>query len=951
MTDGSYNGWWAVTLVAVVVVLSMVGGSAFVAGPAQATAPETIDNIGDEVIYIGQSVRVNVSDEFDVDEDDQMFFYEIEQGEVASTVQTPDVDENKTVVLETDRIDPGDGPLFALNNQSGLGGHIEFTVIEQEFEADWEQDTVTGDDEGVALEFDSNRDDYNVTVSADGLEYDELNATFVHNGSDLEEVTDADHLPLDRLGYDRDDGDGVEELRDDGYITLDLAGSDDLEAELVANVTNLDDAVGLPDRGEYDFEVLVTDTIAGDEATLDVGELRATFDEELYTSPAGDLVEVTVELEATDEAWIQFGDEDAGFVDIVYVADDSDSGQATFVANTRLVGTDHSNIDGVNPGDTDVVYYSEDDTVESYIHDYEIANQGSNVGNAKFFDGSDLQTATELDFDEYLVELEALSPGDDPHEQLARPLQPVDYSLVADRRHHFVAEDGETSVDDQIGSAELDLVQPSVRDVTTYTGPGGDADDVLEVDDLREDLTERDAVAIGDRAVIGFETTGLVGSMATIDYVENDNDITEGVTEGFSPNVLSKLAVESSEWETDGIRFRFDGPEQPNREANTLALDTAADRDAFVLTELQHAETDPGYLYVVVDSDSEPFDTDLEDGETFDVELEYLGADERYQFDESGDVFGGVGDDRDDPAFPYYRGGFSATAETPMTFETPSVTFDRTDDGTVQVAPEEDAVISGQTNVAPGTQASVAVRLPPPEGSLPDEDPSFLEREAVAIEPDGSFTAELDLENRVLGEAADVVFAVEREPIATVDGQFSDIDDVRAPFFEATVDVPDAVDPGTSITVNATVRNVGDDGGSGDFRLMVDDDVETSESIDLDPGEETTIETTVDAGDEDGTIDFIASTPDEATSSTVVVGTGGDTGSTADDTDDSADDTGGEPESIEDDPDEGMIGGAIPGFGAGLAALALVLSLVVGRIAADRGGGDGSRNESSTGKN
>jgi len=90
-------------------------------------------------------------------------------------------------------------------------------------------------------------------------------------------------------------------------------------------------------------------------------DVDADFSQGTYTQTAGDLVEMTVELEDTSSGYVQFGDEEAGFIDILYVEDDGGTDdEVTFMVNTRTVGTD---------ADFDQVYFSEDDIVESQIHD------------------------------------------------------------------------------------------------------------------------------------------------------------------------------------------------------------------------------------------------------------------------------------------------------------------------------------------------------------------------------------------------------------------------------------------------------------------------------------------------------------------------------------------------------------------------------------------------------
>ncbi|MFD1585447.1 BGTF surface domain-containing protein [Halorientalis brevis] len=823
--------------------------TASLTGTAAATnAPLEVagNDLPSSAIYLGQELEVGVTgssnQDFEVDDGETVFFYELLDGDDIRLIDTETV-ENGEITLDTATLD--DGGQFAINNRSSDEAYqTEFGILEQEFDAEWSQETVTETDEAVALEISSNRDPaYNVTISADGLDYDELNATFIHPGTGLTEVTDPSHLPLDRLGFDRDEGDGLRELRNSGYITLNLSTSTRFanEEEIVANFTNVDAEEGLAAGEEYEFEIFVTDTTASDNVTLQTGETTAEFDQELYTRAAGDLAEFSVSLGATDEAWVQFVDPDSNFVDVLYLSDDDNDGEVTFTANTRLVGTDHASVSGLSDDDTDVVYHSSGDTVTSHIHDEAIANRGTAVTSATFYDET-VADENELTFSEYVEDVN----GNSPTAQLSRPLQPTDYDLVVANNGRFVAEDGEPTVDDEIGSAEFDLVQPSIRDVHTWAAPRGQADEESTVADLSPDLTARDEIALGDRAVVQFNATGLVGAMATIDYVENGNDITDGLEEGFPPNVLHELAVGETAWEGEGIHFSFEGEKLVNRDRNEIALAGASDSDAYVLVDQQTAEDNVGVVNVVVDTDAEPFDDGLQDGERFETGLLYDAAGSAFSFDGAGPL-GGQNGDETNPAYPYFPDGFreNVTEAAAITFGEPTVRFANTDgegdDETVQLAPDTDALVSGTTNVAPGSEAMVSVRLTPPDQQLPEEDPSFLARQQVDVEDDGSFSTELDLGSRVVGEEGYVQFQVGEETIDTYDVVFRNVSQVEEPYFDVTVDAPAQTAYNATFDVSATVTNTGDSAGTGELAIAVDGDTAVRGVFDLDRGESETL--------------------------------------------------------------------------------------------------------------
>lgn len=794
-----------------------------------------------------------------------------------------------------------DGDADDIDDTSDLDGNdtIQFTVEEQDLDADWAEDAASSADDAVELELDStNRGtDFNVQISADDLDYEDLKDLFGH----LPEAQVNDVPSTQRQG----DQPRFDQRADGDEITLQ---ADD---ELIADFENAD-----LDPGEYEFELEVTDAEGFATATIVFGEDQIEFDQNLYTRAAGDLVEITVDMQFTDEAWLLLGGAEAGFADVLYVEDDTGNDQVTVVANTRLMGADHSAIDGIEEEDSEVVYYAGDDTVESYVHDIAVpdGDLGPNVERARFYDDEDMDA--EISFEEYLQELDLIGPGEDATDQISRPLEPSDYALVADRERNFVAEGN--GVDDVVGSTAIDLVQPSVRGVTTWIGPEGDADDETTVDGLLDGLTERNDAAIGDRAVVQFETTGIVGAMAAIDYAENGNDIDDGLENGFDTNVLHELAAANDDWAGEGIAFEFEQLEATtNQVPSELDLANAADGDAYVLVEQQESEGDDGGLYVAIDTDGDPFTRDLRDGTRFSVELTYEGGEEdRFRFD--GGALGGADGDTTAAAYPYFDVDVTRTVEAEFEFDDPTVTFDNQEGDVVQLAPEENSIVGGETNLAPGTEATVAVRITPPQDLLPDEDPSFLATQTVEVEADGTFGAELDLGERVVGEEAFVQFGIDEEPIAVVPAEFSDVAEAQAPFFDVTIDAPDSVDSGETFEVTATTTNVGDEDGTAELSVTVDGDAVVRGVFDLDSGasEALTEELTAEAGN----IEIVAATQDETATKTVEVGGDGDDTETEDEAPGAPAEEDGPDEGLPDDPDDD----GLPGFGVGVALIGVL---------------------------
>ena len=483
------------------------------------------------------------------------------------------------------------------------------------------------------------------------------------------------------------------------------------------------------------------------------------------------MVRVVVELEDADEALIQFGSEESGFIDILYVEDDTGNDEVEFYVNTRTIGT----------GAADVVY-SPDDIVASFI-DSEF-DFGDFELQPRFIDGDSLSDGEfdadpEASFAGYLDELDLLSNANHhPTRQIVRPIQPADYDLAATSNDVFYADDGESSLEDEDGFAILDLVAPELGETTVWVGPEADADDADSIADLIDDspLSESDGtIALDDLLVARIEATGLYGHMVAI---EGSFEPVTGEGEGFAANTLYEL----TEREGEGIAFTFEDTDTVgNQDANALRLEDADDGDVFVLVD-----NEAGELYVIVDTKSDDsFDRTLQTGATFEIELAYgTDDDDRFRFASGDDgagndrfadsvprlgPLGGADGDTDEAAYPYFRAGESAATAATVTFEPRSAAFENTADGVVRLTPTGDAVVSGTTTVAPGSAAQLRVRQR-------GDTESFLQTRSVDIDADGSFEATFDFSAREIGDEARVSLRVGGSVVHQQNGLFVDAD-------------------------------------------------------------------------------------------------------------------------------------------------------------------------------
>ena len=368
----SYREKGRALFLSAIMILSMVAGSAALAGSAAATAPSDelkndgdFNGLADSIRYEGQSFNVTF-DTTTAPGSNWAGEENVYLAEVASRDDTSDIDGYGDVTtitntsnsagtfvgeVDLDGVDSGEYVISNASTAVDATKSNSFSVQSQDFSASFEDDSVDDTDNESVLDLESDRTstDYNLTVSVSGpdtFDADMIEDVFdAQNGTEAT-VVDSDNLPLDELDYDRDDGDNIDDIRDDDYVTLNLGSSSNYsniqDDELLLNFTKLSEESGLPDSGEYEFEFLVADTGATATDTIQISESdqSASFTEGAVTAAAGDIATFEFELEDTDDAWVQIGDEDSDFVEVLYVEAEEESEPVSISVNTRLLGTD-----------------------------------------------------------------------------------------------------------------------------------------------------------------------------------------------------------------------------------------------------------------------------------------------------------------------------------------------------------------------------------------------------------------------------------------------------------------------------------------------------------------------------------------------------------------------------------------------------------------------------------
>ena len=482
----------------------------------------------------------------------------------------------------------------------------------------------------------------------------------------------------------------------------------------------------------YDFEIRALDTGATADASVTVteAELDGSFGREEYRSPAGDLVEISVNLGAADSGYVLVGgdrlsdpDVPTGYFDVLYV-----DGDATITVNTRLVGTNVS---------TDAAYES-DATVVSYAHEYGASTPAAET-----------DTFAELTFEdaagEAIADDLASFRGAAGTGSLPGPLVPQRYRLTVGAGDTIILrDDGVVEPDRAFDRSHLILTEPELREeIELFTTLGGSASGAASIEDLRDAGLERDAVTKGDRLVFGFEATGIWGALTHL----SDRETVFGGESGAAP-LNDLLAVE----EGVTLTVRQTNPGR-NERRTELDLGSASTGDAYLFYEGAETFDDlgdgptAGTIYLVLDTrDGTGFTDDISPGDEFEVEFGFEGSEgDRYRYADVGGeqpapfAAKSAFDDRIDEQFPYWGvddGGVSVTRT--VTIQERTLEYDRiTDAGELLVRPTAEASITGQTTLLPAT--ALTAEFVSDAGPTPS-----VETNAVDIDEDGNFSVGAD---------------------------------------------------------------------------------------------------------------------------------------------------------------------------------------------------------------
>ncbi|MFC7041715.1 hypothetical protein [Halonotius sp. GCM10025705] len=391
--------------------------------------------------------------------------------------------------------------------------------------------------------------------------------------------------------------------------------------------------VGIND-GDYDFDFSAADTEATASASVTAAELDAdaSFESGTSTTGAGDIAEFNFTLSDTDETYVQIGSEDSSFVDVLYVSADDADEPIEIEMNTRLAGS--------SAGKDAVYNYDNVDTLESEVHSNNGISSDNLIRGVNLYenDGNQFTGADDADFESYLDAMDIIDEeaGQTKLDQLARPLQPTEYEIAvagaAGETNVFDADSG-GEANNQLGGKTLQLTQPEIGDITVHTAPEGDADGTTDVQELVDDATPREEVAVDDRLVVQVEATGLYGALVagagsdSTDATVLDPDW-DRLDEGASTTVLNDVIDNTGEQ----ITFEVTGEDDTGNQA-PLEVDLANNANSETYLVL---DNENGQFFLVADTSTDSAFANgaaPDEATTFTAELEYDAdnADNRFE--------------------------------------------------------------------------------------------------------------------------------------------------------------------------------------------------------------------------------------------------------------------------------------------------------------------------------
>jgi len=660
---------------------------------------------GDNNVFRGEVIAVEADE--GVDEDDRSVEVEEDDGGIVSSGVYED--NSDVYVVNTDDLDTGQK-----YNVSVSGNEQEsFTLSDLNMAVNIDDDVGDGanidEDDTLAV---------NVSINRGG---EEANAT----------LFDADG--------DKVKSSQIKKLSANNNVVFDFGSVSEDDGPYTVEVTDLPTGV----TAESD-QINVSESEDGD----------ASFETSSVQDEVGDVTNITVQVDNTEDAVINVGDQNEdNYVIQGQLEDDDGDGEVTVQFNSYAAGTSESvdlNADG-EPVEGE-------ETVEETV--------GGNTV---------LSVPGDDDID---VVLEKGSFAENRYQLSDDALEAGSYSInvsAGSTTSKDLGSNNDNSFEaDSVGTLRLN--ENSVESMQTWAAPS-DADigndDVDVYDRIGVNLTQSDDIASDDVVVHQIEASGIEGALET---AQEDGDA-NSVTDAFS-NVVDTNG-DTSDGVGDAGLTLYVNRTDVGANADPYAIDFSEGASEEALTVVEDADNNT-YFVAVDTSDVEFYDTDKTIVSEEDTQINATFA---------------VKDDS-----PISDDSTSASALYSTSERNAELNLDS--DGLVTVSAAAGQEVSGETNVAPGTELEV-------EMESENEANPFVLRPETDVGPNGTYTATADFSDYSAGTNFSVQ-TVDDSSVSISDTDFSDEEDGRIVAADtATVSISDQESDGSEVVVDSAQLSEG----------------------------------------------------------------------------------------------------------------------------------------------
>ncbi|WP_239642051.1 BGTF surface domain-containing protein [Natrinema versiforme] len=639
-----------------------------------------------------------------------------------------------------------------------------------------------------------------------------------------------------------------------------ISGISDAD-DYTANFTDID-------TGEYTFDFESNDTSATSNDTITVTEGEdgsLSFGDEVIETRTN-TAEIPVELEETDQGYLRVGTmEDAGYEVYLLVEDDDnnegETGEVVVEMDTIAAANNTSSVeDAFSPADSD-------DSVSLEVVHNESANEHLGSG--------DYPLSLSTDINETLTDAnDATDFSEDDLEAFDDSEEDTSYMTLENRQ--TLAEDA----------------------VTAHTAPQGNLNDITdELDDdetlndliEEENITATDTVADGDGMLVSLETEGLHSYFEEGDTFEDINSAANSNGQDFN------LTIEGED----------SGP-NADPPVWTTSDTVGSDETATINDSVEVVAANQSEGTVLFNVDYSGFGSEFETGDSYDTTFN-VNYDWEYASEEAEDN--------------------EENEEAVDSFDLEQREFEL-DDSNEELPASATATVTGETNVAPGTEVSDRLRSAG----------NFTQSNDAYVADDGTFEIGHDLSEYEAG--IDYTLEADEEGGTEDDLEGTTIPGDALQSFDYDVST-DPAEPtvGDTVTGTVSVDNPNDAQKSEDVEFVFDGETLYNDTVDLDSGASDTIVDgatlleTAEKGDYEWELIVDGETEDSGTVTVAEDDSGSDdsgsddSGSDDSGSDDSGSDDSGSDDSGSDDSgsdDSGSSDDGTPGFGVGVALVALL---------------------------